>query len=85
MNNLYTSPIADEAPVMTTTLSSMFSLKKLWKNHSIAWRKVRVGHAKASITMLAGGTTKFKKELKRSMITRGKTHRKMKRDEKEFL
>lgn len=63
-----TSPMAEEAPVMTTTLSSMFSWKKLWKNHSTAWRKERVGHAKASIIMLAGGTTRFRNVLNSPMI-----------------
>ncbi|RZS22283.1 hypothetical protein BHM03_00055031 [Ensete ventricosum] len=59
--------MAEEAPVMRTTLFSMFSLYKVLKNHSRAWRKESVGHAKASITMPAGGTTRFRMAFKRSI------------------
>lgn len=62
-----TSPIAEEAPVMTTTLFSMLSLLNVLKNHSRAWMKESVGHAKASITILAGGTTKFRMLSTRSI------------------
>lgn len=59
--------MAEEAPVMRTTLSSMFSLERLRKSHSKPWIKDRVGHEKASMTMLAGGTMKLSNELKKSM------------------
>lgn len=53
-----TSPIAEDAPVMTTTLPSMSSLVRVLSTHSTPRRNDSVGHANASITMLAGGTTR---------------------------
>jgi hypothetical protein len=50
--------MAEDAPVMTTTLPSMSSLVSVLSTHSTPRRKVSVGHANASITMLAGGTTR---------------------------
>lgn len=66
---LFTSPIPEEAPVMITTLSSISSPKKELYIHSQVLMKYKAGHEKASITKLAGGTTKFSTEFTKSIIS----------------
>ena len=64
---LYTSPMPDEAPVMTTTFPRTFSSNTDRKAREKRLRRVRRGQRKKSVERPKTGTTRFKNNWNKSM------------------
>ena len=64
-----TSPIPEEAPVTKTIFPRMFSGKRVWNPRNTRLRNTRAGHSTNNMHNPTRGTTKFKKDCKRSIIT----------------